>query len=146
MRAVDTNVLIYSFFADSPFHATAKATVDALAVSPAPWAIPWPCIHEFYAVVTNPKIFRDASLALAARAQIADWMRSPTLQLLSEASDHWPTLNRLIEQSSLVGPAVHDARIAAICLSYRVDELLTLDRDFSRFPHLTVVSILDSAG
>jgi predicted nucleic acid-binding protein len=31
---------------------------------------------------------------------------------------------------------VHDARIAACCLSNGVTELLTLDRDFSRFPQL----------
>ncbi len=32
--------------------------------------------------------------------------------------------------------AVHDARIAAICLAHGVSELWTADRDFSRFPEL----------
>jgi hypothetical protein len=31
---------------------------------------------------------------------------------------------------------VHDARIAALCLQHGVSELLTADRDFSRFPAL----------
>lgn len=35
-----------------------------------------------------------------------------------------------------MGPRVHDARIAAICLQHGVRELLTFDRDFSRFPDL----------
>ena len=34
------------------------------------------------------------------------------------------------------GAAIHDARIAAICLDHGVDELWTCDRDFSRFPDL----------
>lgn len=32
--------------------------------------------------------------------------------------------------------AIHDARIAAICLNHRVAELWTADRDFSVFPGL----------
>ena len=31
---------------------------------------------------------------------------------------------------------VHDARIAALCLSHGVRELWSADRDFSRFPAL----------
>jgi predicted nucleic acid-binding protein len=37
----------------------------------------------------------------------------------------------------LAGPKVHDARIAALCLDGGVRELLSADRDFSRFPTLT---------
>jgi predicted nucleic acid-binding protein len=33
---------------------------------------------------------------------------------------------------------VHDARIAAICIGHGVHELLTADRDFSRFSSLAV--------
>jgi predicted nucleic acid-binding protein len=37
----------------------------------------------------------------------------------------------------IAGPRVHDARIAALCLSHGVRELLTADRDFGRFPSLS---------
>jgi predicted nucleic acid-binding protein len=37
---------------------------------------------------------------------------------------------------------VHDARVAAICRDHGVRELWTSDRDFSRFPQLTVVNPL----
>lgn len=138
MLALDTNVLVYAFFSDSPFHGPAKAAVDALAESPAPWAIPWPCVHEFYAVTTNPKIFTDAALPTRARAQLDAWLASPSLLLLGETANHWRTLAALLERADIAGPAVHDARIAAICLDNGVTELLTLDRDFARFPQLTV--------
>jgi len=36
------------------------------------------------------------------------------------------------------GGAIHDARIAAICLSHGVAELWSADRDFSRFPALPI--------
>jgi len=42
----------------------------------------------------------------------------------------------LLRSSSVRGPQVHDARIAAICLENGVRELWTADRDFSRFPEL----------
>ena len=37
----------------------------------------------------------------------------------------------------MTGAKVHDAKIAAICLSLGVTELWTADRDFSYFPELT---------
>jgi hypothetical protein len=38
---------------------------------------------------------------------------------------------------------VHDAHIAALCLEHGVSELLTADRDFSRFADLRVTNPLD---
>lgn len=142
MRAVDTNVLVYAFFSDSPFHDAAKKSVEDLAQSAVAWAIPWPCIHEFYAVVTNPKIFSVPDLPARARAQIDAWMSSPSLQLLTETARHWDVLASLLDSGRIAGPAVHDARIAALCLTHGVTELLTLDRDFSRFSGLKVRSLL----
>lgn len=34
------------------------------------------------------------------------------------------------------GWAIHDARIAAICIEHAVEEFWTADRDFSRYPDL----------
>jgi hypothetical protein len=39
---------------------------------------------------------------------------------------------------SVSGGMIHDARIAACCKSHDVQELWTVDRDFSRFPTLKV--------
>lgn len=142
MLAVDTNVLVYAFFKDSPFHDPARTAIAELAQSPAAWAIPWPCIHEFYAVATNPKTFPNPGLPAQARAQIDAWLSSPSLQLLAEAAGHWAALDAMLVSARVAGPAVHDARIAALCLTHGVSELLTLDRDFSRFADLKVRSIL----
>ncbi|MBX3094971.1 MAG: PIN domain-containing protein [Cryobacterium sp.] len=143
MRAVDTNVLVYAFFSDSPFHDAATRAVQGLAESPVPWAIPWPCIHEFYGVVTNPKIFDTPKLPARARSQINEWLRSPSLQLLAETPQHWSLLQELLSGGGVAGPAVHDARIAALCLTHGVTELLTQDRDFSKFPKLKLLSLMN---
>jgi uncharacterized protein len=47
-------------------------------------------------------------------------------------------LEPLVPSAKAQGGAVHEARIAAICLSHGVAELWSADRDFSRFPALAV--------
>jgi uncharacterized protein len=136
MIAVDTNILVYAHREDSPWHDAAMACVQGLAVGSAPWAIPWPCLHEFYAIVTHPKIYAPPSPPATALDQMEAWLESPTLVLLSESDAHWPTLRALVKAGRATGPQVHDARIAALCVQHDVRELWTADRDFSRYARL----------
>ncbi|MFZ1692749.1 MAG: TA system VapC family ribonuclease toxin, partial [Flavobacteriales bacterium] len=136
MIAVDTNLLVFAHRRDSPFHAGAKALITQLAEDKAAWAIPWPCIHEFHAIVTHPRIYAPPSTPERSIAQIDAWLASPTLQLLSENEMHWQELRELLAKAKVQGPLVHDARIAALCLSHGISELWSADRDFSRFPKL----------
>jgi toxin-antitoxin system PIN domain toxin len=146
MIAVDTNVLVYAHREDSPWHDVAYERVRALAEGRSPWAIPWPCLHEFLAVVTHPRIFLPPTPLAAAIDQVDSWLESPSLALLAESDGYWPELRRLIEAGRVAGPRVHDARIAAVCRHNGVSELWTADRDFSRFPGLVVVNPLVKAG
>lgn len=138
MIAVDTNLLVYSHRKDSRWHESSFRTVEVLANGREAWAIPWPCIHEFYSIVTHPRIYAPSSTPAQALAQLRAWRESPALNLLAEDDDYWSVLESLIERSSIAGPGIHDARIAALCLRHGVHELLTADRDFSRFPTLSV--------
>lgn len=137
MLAVDTNLLVFAHRRDSPHHAAATEIVRGLAEGRSPWAIPWPCVHEFFSVVTHPRIYVPPSSAPQAIAQVDLWLASPSLHLLTEGPSHWTELRRLLGKGLIAGPRVHDARIAALCLQHGVRELLTFDRDFSRFPSLT---------
>lgn len=134
MIAVDTNVLVQAHRRDAPFHDEARACVAELAQGR--WAIPWPCVHEFFAVVTHRRIFPTPSSARDALDQIAAWSESPGLRLLHETDGHLDQLAGLATAARTTGPQIHDARIAAICIGNGVTELLTADRDFSRFPTL----------
>jgi len=55
--AVDTNILVYAHREDADWHDAAYARLAELAEGRASWAIPWPCVHEFLAIVTHPRIF-----------------------------------------------------------------------------------------
>jgi toxin-antitoxin system PIN domain toxin len=136
--AVDTNLLVYAHRADHEWNQAAHACVNRLAAGRAAWAIPWPCVHEFIAIVTHPKVFDPPSTLKQALAQMEIWTESPSLRLIGEAPQHWSTLSKLATQAKVQGGAIHDARIAAICLENGVSELWTADRDFSRLPGLRV--------
>lgn len=133
MIAVDTNILVYAHRGDSSFHQRSRAAVRELAESPAPWALPWPCIHEFLSIVTHPRIFDPPTPAAEALDQVEAWLESPSLRLLSEGRGYWPGLRALVEPGSIRGPKVHDGRILALCAQSGVRELWSADRDFSRF-------------
>ncbi|WP_414627970.1 type II toxin-antitoxin system VapC family toxin [Euzebya tangerina] len=138
-------MLVYAHRSDSPLHAQSAAVVKRLAEGEGRWAIPWPCIHEFYSTVTHARIYDPPSSPSQAADQLDAWVGSPTLRLLGEGRDHLRRLVDLAMAADVSGPRIHDARIAAICISHGVDHLVTLDRDFSRFQGLSLRSPLDLA-
>jgi toxin-antitoxin system PIN domain toxin len=135
--ALDTNLLVYAHRREPTEHSIALHELRKLAEGSDPWAIPWPCIYEFFSVVTNPRIWRDAaSTPRQAAAQLRAWCASPSLVLIGESEGFLDVLGPLLERPRVRGPVVHDARVAAICLAHGVEALLTRDRDFSLFPEL----------
>jgi hypothetical protein len=140
--AVDTNILVYAHREDSDSHEGAYRQLARLAEGREAWAIPWPCIHEFFAIVTHPRIFVPPTALAAAIDQVEAWLESPTLVLLTETELHWARLREMLVAGRIVGPRVHDARIAALCAQHGVGELWSADRDFGRFPKLAVVNPL----
>ncbi len=140
MIAIDTNVLVYAHRPDAPHHKAAALAVKRLAEGTAPWGIPWPCVHEFLSVTTNPRIFKPPSPPESAVEQVEIWMESPTLRLLGEPAGYWNELRTGFLRGKLRGAQVHDARIHAICGASGVRELWSADRDFSRMRGLRIVN------
>jgi toxin-antitoxin system PIN domain toxin len=137
--AVDTNVLVHAHRRDAPMHQRCAHAVRSLAEAPHPWAIPWPAVHEFLAIVTHPRIFDPPSTTAQALDQVTAWTASPSLVLLSEGATHLTTLQTVVNEGAATGPRIHDARIAALCIDADVRTLWTFDRDFTRWaPRLYV--------
>jgi hypothetical protein len=135
--AVETNVLVYAHRREVAEHGRATETLRELAEDSERWAIPWPCLYEFASVVTNRRIWKAAaSTPREAWAQLQVWQASPTCRLIGETEDFFGILETFVRHPRVVGPVVHDARIAAICVAHGVEALLTRDRDFSLFPEL----------
>ena len=142
MIAVDTKLLVYALREDAEFHVRARDCIERLAQGREAWAIPWPCAHEFLAVVTHKRIFKTPAPMAIALDALSAWMESPALTLLCESGRHWTQLRGLLTIGQVSGPMVHDAHIAALCIQHGVRELWTADRDFGRFPALKTVNPL----
>jgi uncharacterized protein len=140
--ALDTNIVIYAHRQDAPFHEPAARCVTELAEGRATWAIPWPCLHEFLAIVTRQGIYSPPTPLSVALDHVDSLLESPTLVLLAESEQHWPDLRALLTASRVTGARIHDARIAALCREHGVRELWSADRDYGRFPGLNVVNPL----
>ena len=142
MIAVDTNILVYAHREDSEWHQIAYQRLAELAEGRTAWAIPWPCVHEFLAIVTHAKIFAPPTPLERAIDQVDAWMESPSVVLLAESPVHWERLRGLLRAGKVTGPRVHDARVAALCLQHGVKQLWSADRDFARFADVTVTNPL----
>ena len=134
MIGVDSNILIYAHREDSPWHQAAYKCLSLLSERRTAWAVPWPCLHEFLAIVTHPRIYLPPTPLELAIDQVLAWKESPSLVLLSESEGYWEELAPLLKAGRVSGGQVHDARVAALCQQHGVTELWTADRDFGRYP------------
>ena len=137
---------MYGHREDSSWHDAADRCVGGAAEAGAPWAIPWPCIHEFLAAVTPARTYDPPNPQGDALEQVACWLEVPTLVLLFEASGYWPALRETLAASRVAGPGVHDASIAALCRQHGVRELWTADRDCGHFAGLRFTNPLVAGG
>jgi hypothetical protein len=136
--AIDSNLLVYAHREESPWHDAALRCISELAEGRRQWAIPWPCLHEFLAIVTHPRVYKPPTPLRRAVDQLIAWVEAPGVVLLAESTGYWAHLRTMLEAGRVTGPQVHDARIAALCRHHGIDELWTADRDFGRFRTIRV--------
>jgi len=140
--AVDTNLLVYAHRPEMPFHERARHVLADAVAAPEPVCVPWPCAHEFLAVVSNPRIFGDPTPMPLALDAIRRLLESLSGGFLAEGEGYLDAFERIARPALLQGAIVHDARVAALCTFHGVRVLWSADRDFSRFPQLTVINPL----
>ena len=136
MIALDTNILVYARREELPEHEVAASLLRDLAEGRETWALPWPCVYEFLRVVTHPRVFDPPTDLEVALEDLGSLLRSPSLVLLGESRGHFRHLREAATSARVFGNLVHDGHIAALCREHGVTELLTRDRDFSRFKDL----------
>jgi uncharacterized protein len=134
--ALDTNLLVYAHREDAVFHAAARDSLGGLIRVRARFAVPWPCAHEFVAVVTHPRLYNEPTPLEIALAFVGALHDAEHCEFIGEGPLHLDTLRALATTAKVRGGAIHDARIAALCMQHGVRELWSADRDFSRYPAL----------
>lgn len=140
MWAVDTNVLIYADREETSEHSIALQHLRQLATGSEPWVLPWPCVYEFLRVVTHPRLFRPPTPLAQAWEDIVTLLESPSVVMVCEGERHAAVLEELLQTTGATGNLVNDAHIAALLVEHGIDEILTADEEFRRFPGLRVVN------
>jgi uncharacterized protein len=138
MIALDTNFLVYAHRNDNSFHTIARTAISRLIDEGLPWGVPVACVHEFLAVVTNPRIFKEPTPRDLAFNQIDALLAQSGACLLLPTERHLEVLRELSTRANAIGAQMHDARIAALCIENGATQLWSADRDFSAYDQLQV--------
>ncbi|MFQ5680378.1 MAG: TA system VapC family ribonuclease toxin, partial [Gemmatimonadota bacterium] len=134
MIAVDTNVLVHAHRAGLPGHERALAWLRHLAEGKEPWGIPVFCLGEFVRVTTHPRVLDPPSTLEEALAALEGLLESPTVRVLGPGPSYPELFAEAVRAGDARGNLAFDAQIHAVCREQGASRLLTLDRDFARFP------------
>jgi len=144
--AVDTNVLVYAHREETVKHELAKRWLFHLAEGTVPWGLPVFCLEEFLRVVTHRNVFDPPSSMGDALGAIDAVLNSPSIRLLNPGYRYFIHLKAMLLASEATGNLTFDAQIAAVCREQGIRNLLTDDRDFSRFPEISIVGLDTEVG
>jgi predicted nucleic acid-binding protein len=136
---LDTNVLIYSVDALSPWHQESTTAVSRLRQRGDEPCVVSQNIYEFWAVATRPISARGLGFTTGQTQAELVRLKSIFVHLPDTPAlyDEW---ERLVVQHSVAGKNTHDTRIAAAMLVHGVTHLLTYNvADFKRFAGITAI-------
>ncbi len=136
MFTLDTNILVSAQRSTAPHHAESRRLLDKLAGDLTPFALFWPCLYGFFRIVTHHRIFSPPTPPGEAFEDIQALLSLPNAHVLCETERHAEILGRILRESGAAGNLVPDAHIVALALEHGVDEILTFDGDFARFPQV----------
>jgi uncharacterized protein len=139
MILVDANLLIYAHNPSAPQHRTARRWLEGVVDGQAPVRLSWTSVLAFVRIMTNAQVFREPLTIDEAIAIVDEWLEHPGIGLLEPTERHWTILRRLLGDGQASGALVMDAHLAALAIEHGAT-LCTTDRDFARFPGLSVVN------
>jgi toxin-antitoxin system PIN domain toxin len=132
---LDVNVVLAAHRADHPHHRPVRSWFDATLAGAEPFTVPLIVWASFLRLTTNRRIFEVPTPRADAFAFIDATRAQPLHVPLEPGPSHLALVRRLCDEADAVGDLVPDAVIGAIAVEYSC-ELVTLDRDFARFPSI----------
>lgn len=131
----DTNLLLYVYDSDSPFHPAAAKWWTHLLSNEEPVGLCPVVVFSFLRLATHAKVFERPMKVTEAAARIRSWIERPNVRVLYPGPTHLHTVCELLNATGTGGNLVSDAQIAASALEYGA-EIHSADTDFARFPGL----------
>jgi predicted nucleic acid-binding protein len=140
MILVDTNILVRLFEFNDPDCVLCNDAVSKLDLQGHELFIAPQSMAEFWNVTTRPVSARGGQghSILEADRRLTKIERA--FAILPDHVNARKLWRRLIVQHGVTGKQVHDARLAALMLTYHVKRILTFNtRDFVRYPGIAAI-------
>jgi uncharacterized protein len=142
MIALDTNLLIYAHRSSVPEHRAAMRAIEQAAADPDGWGIPFPCVAEFWAVVTHPASSGRPSKPREAEAFLKSLVAAGA-KILYSREGAMARLSTLAVRLDVQGPRIFDLQIGLACQEAGAREIWSHDRNFIAVPGLLVTDPLN---
>ena len=139
---LDSNILIYSADASSPFNERAKEWLEGLFSGSDRVGLPWVTVWSFLRITTNHRLFNHPLSVEAAETVVSDWLSHPSCLVIEPGPRHFQILFELVNRYQAAGPLLSDAVLAALALEHG-GRLASTDRDFARFEKLNWLNPLE---
>lgn len=137
MILLDANLLLYAYDTDAREHNRARPWLERRLSGVEKVGFSWVTILAFLRIATSRR-YESIPMTTAEASSIVDgWMEAPNVALISPTEQHWAILSDLLPKSQARGPLIMDAHLAALAIEHGAT-LCTNDRDFLRFPGLSV--------
>lgn len=133
MKLLDVSILLGLYRAEHPKHAELREWLRSTLIAGEPISLTPLVVTGFMRISTNPRVYPLVTPPAEARAQIDQLLRAPLVSWAMPGPRHWEIFSRICTESNAYGNLVTDAAIAAIAVEHGA-ALVTLDRDFARFP------------
>ena len=128
-------MLLYGHRQEAERHPEYRDWLQAMIDGPEPYAVSDFALNGMLRVITNPRIYRSPT-PLDRALPAADQIRNqPHAEVVGPGRRFWQIFIRLCGEVSARGKVVPDAYLAALAIEHGC-ELITADRDFTRFPGL----------
>ena len=135
MLMPDVNVLVYAHRKETPGHAEYRLWLEELINSDAAFTLSDLILSGFLRVTTHPRILNPPTPVKDAWAFVRALHNCPNCVPVSPGARHWETFTRLCREAGARGNLIPDAYLAAVAIESGC-ELITTDRDYSRFKGL----------
>lgn len=136
---VDTNVLLRAAQPNHPLHGIAVQAISLLLKQEYPLYVTIQNFAEFWNAATRPAANNGLGFTIEEAREELEKIEG-FFELLTENTACFDMWKSLVIAHRICGVTVHDARLAAVMLTYGVTAVLTFDSGFQRFPGIEVVS------
>jgi uncharacterized protein len=132
---LDANLLVYAFSKTTPEHKAALARLEAELKSKTQIAVPWESSMSFVRLVSNGRIFRDASRVADAWEQVEQLLAESSVWVPTATKQHPQVVRELVQSGSFTSEDVPNMQLAALAISHGL-KLASHDQGFARFERL----------